>query len=58
MRKFDYKEIQRIAEKKLNAQKKKCNEAVVNNKISKFNQIVDKFILLVYNLINKINRSD
>ena len=58
MRRFDSKEIQRIAEEKLNAQKKKCNEAVANNKISKFNQIVDKFILLVYNLINKINRSD
>lgn len=56
MRRFDYKEIQRIAEKKLNAQKKKCNEDVVNNKINKFKQIVDKFILLVYNLINNINK--
>lgn len=56
MRRFDYKEIQRIAENKLNAQKKKCNEDVVNNKISKFKQIVDKFILLIYNVINNINK--
>jgi hypothetical protein len=56
MRRFDYKEIQRIAENKLNAQKKKCNEDVVNNKIIKFKQILDKFILLIYNVINNINK--
>ena len=56
MRRFDYKEIQRIAENKLNTQKKKCNEDVVNNKISKLKQKLDKFILLVYNLINNINK--
>lgn len=56
MRRFDSKEIQRIAEKKLNTQKKKCNEDVVNNKISKFKQVVDRIILLVYNIINKINK--
>ena len=55
MRRFDSKEIQRIAENKLNKQKKKC-DSVVNNKISKFKQIVDRFILLVYNLINNINK--
>jgi hypothetical protein len=61
MRKFDNKEIQRIAEKKLKTQKKILvhnNDKTIGSKIKWLKQKLDIFILLVYNKINNIKRGE
>lgn len=52
MRRFDSKEIQRIAENKLNIQKKILvhkSDKVICSKLKWLKQKLDSFILLVYN---------